>query len=867
MVYLPKMRPRFAASTRSAVGLAGVYCVLTVLLPGPAHAQTEDIDEEVGLEVDVDTWVRVYDSNGDIVYPSHSGSGGCGATTPDNDYCHVAPAAGSPDWNVEFLSEPGTAGTDWVFWWFENGIPTSDFVTFELATSPSTEDVIRRYTYVSYHRYQSGASFYRPDDDAATPDVSFRVFSSETVKATPSRVTFPYDDYFEDELGLTYVMPYDFEYYCAESQACSNPTRSYFLSPVDEVPTTSQARFTFSAATDAVIDSGWNLTWADPGLILRFPTGRRLIVSGGSSLTTENVDFVAAPGATTGWGGIRFEPQSTGRIEGGSIQGVGDSENVGVAYAIDIRGVESFAPVTDPEIIDVEIFNDAYGDVVGVYVSGTNTFPWLHENTISGLSAGVVLNDQSRARLTRNIIAGNSGNGLTAGSQTLAYLSPHPTDGSAHLGNIFDNNTGHGIYASSDAALWFAYAPDPQQGFHAEGYNTATASGLTGIGATSGAVLYAGTPSYQRYNRFFDNTGLDAAGVGKNTRVYASCDWWDMSPPFRTSATDQAFLDDSHYVLDDPYDPSDPTPPCYAISGEGLTAGGAAARVATSPIAGFGDGSSPRRLLLAAVEAMAERPYVAFALLSRVLDEAPDSREATAALAEAAGLLARPNAPPGIHALLDAHAAGSRPALRAAAHRALIGVLRREGDLARALAHTDALVAPGAATEDALFGHVARVYLYANLNRWDEAAAALARVEALAAGAVEARLARWHLLDSPAAGLLGAAPAGLAAVLQTSVASASVGAAAYAMGPVIPNPTSGPATVPLVLASPSRVKLVVRDVLGRVVAVITDRSLDAGTHSLAIPGSLPPSVYVAHAVVEPEGEAPRTLTARFSVTQ
>jgi len=857
MAYLPKLRPSIAAFTRAPIGLAAAYCALTMLLAAPGRAQTVDIDEEVGLEVDVDIWVRVYDSDGDIVFPSPSGPSGCASGSPINDYCMVPATAPSPDWNVECYLEPGTATTDWVFWWFENGVPTADFVTFELATQPDIETVIGRYVYVSYHRYAPGASFYRPDDDIGTPDVSFRVFSDYTLKATRGRVTIP-DDYFEDTLGPTYVLPYDLQYYCAE-QGCSPLLRSYFLAPVTEVPTTSLARFTFSAATDAIIDSEWNLTWSDPGLVLQFPTGRRLVIEG--ALNATDVDFTAAPSATNGWGGIRFEPQSGGTIQGGSIQGVGDWEGIGVAYAVDIRGIEGFAPVTQPTITGVDISNPGNGNVVGVYVSGANTFPWLDDNTIHDLWAGVVLNAGARARLTRNTIHENTGDGLTAGPATTAYLSPHPTLGLSSLGNIFDNNEGRGIYATSSAAIWFGFSAVPEQGFHANGYNSAPSNGLSGVEATNGAVLYAGTPSYQRYNRFFDNTGDDATASGKDSRAWVSCDWWDdTTPPFRTSATGGAILDGSYYLTADPYDPG-PPPSCVTASFEG---GGSAALV-SGPGDGFGEGnggSTAREWLLAAVEVAAERPPDAFVLLQRVIDEAPDSPEAIAAIAEVGGLLLRPNSPTEAQGLLETYAAGTRPALRTAAQRALVVSLHRAGDVEGALARTNALVAPGASWEDLLFGQTARVYLYAETGRWTEAAEALANVETLAPGSMEARLGRWHLLETPAGASGSAAHAALASASTGSSAAAFQG---YALGPVVPNPTSGAAAVALSLAGPSRVRLVVHDILGRELVVLAQGMFEAGAHSLAVPGLLRPGVYVARAQVESGGMPPRALSVSFSV--
>jgi hypothetical protein len=66
-----------------------------------------------------------------------------------------------------------------------------------------------------------------------------------------------------------------------------------------------------------------------------------------------------------------------------------------------------------------------------------------------------------------------------------------------------------------------------------------------------------------------------------------------------------------------------------------------------------------------------------------------------------------------------------------------------------------------------------------------------------------------------------------------------------ALLPAYPNPSSGAATIPFVLAAPARVRLAVYDVLGREVAVLADGPHAAGRHEVAFDGAgLAAGVYV-----------------------
>ncbi|MEL7169636.1 MAG: T9SS type A sorting domain-containing protein [Bacteroidota bacterium] len=84
------------------------------------------------------------------------------------------------------------------------------------------------------------------------------------------------------------------------------------------------------------------------------------------------------------------------------------------------------------------------------------------------------------------------------------------------------------------------------------------------------------------------------------------------------------------------------------------------------------------------------------------------------------------------------------------------------------------------------------------------------------------------------------------------------------LGAPYPNPTRDAVTVPLTLAQPAEVRVVVTDLLGHEVAVLIEGRRAAGVHTLAFDtGALASGVYVVHATVG--GAA--TETQRFSVVR
>jgi hypothetical protein len=81
------------------------------------------------------------------------------------------------------------------------------------------------------------------------------------------------------------------------------------------------------------------------------------------------------------------------------------------------------------------------------------------------------------------------------------------------------------------------------------------------------------------------------------------------------------------------------------------------------------------------------------------------------------------------------------------------------------------------------------------------------------------------------------------------------GTGAWIQGPC-PNPVTASTAVTLDLEAPSRVRLEVLDISGRVAAVIEDRTMDCGTHEIGLP-ALPAGVYLLRAVCAGETEVLR----------
>jgi hypothetical protein len=170
-----------------------------------------------------------------------------------------------------------------------------------------------------------------------------------------------------------------------------------------------------------------------------------------------------------------------------------------------------------------------------------------------------------------------------------------------------------------------------------------------------------------------------------------------------------------------------------------------------------------------------------------------------------------------------------------------------------------------AGTEHALAGLSMTVRLAAAEGNLGAAEATLAGLregwpELLATEAAEALVAR----------LLAGASVGGGTVTQmgttTSAASASAETPLLGLLGARPNPFAGRTVIPFEVAEPSRVRVMVYDVLGREVAVLADGVHAAGRYEAAFDGDdLAAGLYLVEARVESAAGARRSYTERITL--
>jgi len=83
---------------------------------------------------------------------------------------------------------------------------------------------------------------------------------------------------------------------------------------------------------------------------------------------------------------------------------------------------------------------------------------------------------------------------------------------------------------------------------------------------------------------------------------------------------------------------------------------------------------------------------------------------------------------------------------------------------------------------------------------------------------------------------------------------------------VAPNPVQQRGRVHLAFGQPGRVRLSIRDVLGREVGVITETNVAAGPAAFDLP-ALPAGVYMVEALIVAGNSTPRTVARRFTVVR
>ena len=648
-----------------------------------------------------------------------------------------------------------------------------------------------------------------------------------------------------------WVLPYDLPTICASTGCNGEEDSNYiFLTPASTT-TPLSLPITVRAATGADwrVPAGRTLNWLSSEVsAVRFGASGRLTVKGTLNATGT---LLTSTGATTGWGGVRYEAGSGGTLSGVTVERV---SGYGAAAVRVTNASPSFSNVV------IQRSSSLGSAVTGLVVSGAQAAPTAHVLTVQDMTAGgVVVDNGADLRMTNSFLTGNIGAGLTAGYQSEVFLYPAlvgsdatRTRGVQISGSLGSGGNGVTAHSSGDVVFGYAYNPPPGPSYHLNGFGSSTGNAGRGLAASGASVLYAGGSALWQRNRLFSNAANDAEATGNGTAAYVRCDWWnDTTPPFRTAATAGATLDASRWLVQDPY--ANPVAECTdgsIIDGFG--------RAAVGVTAARGAVDLPALTLVDRIAAAIEQePGAAFAVLTAIIAEGSDAPEAAAAVTQIARLAEGDRAPAGAESFLAA-AASAPGRLRSAARRGLLGVRHAAGDVDGALAVADALAA--GEIDDALAGQVARVYLLSEQGRTDEALSALAAVETLAPGSSEVWLARTHL-GLPVEGQPeGGRAAPWEAASQEGTKSLS---GALSVGEAYPNPATDRASVTLTLTEPTSVRVVVIDALGREVADVLDEDMGEGAHQARIAvNRLAPGAYLVRVTAGAMVETRRLVVAR-----
>ncbi len=697
----------------------------------------------------------------------------------------------------------------------------------------------------------------------------------------------------EEYLGeVQWVLPYDSAVLCTAMLAAGTALACdpeiddayVFVTPApfgSTGPSTLPVVLTAANGADWRVPAGRTYTWSASDVSeVRFGASGRLTVrqktesalGGVLNVTPSAINAgltLTASNGSAGWDGVWFESGSGGAWARATVERVAGSDPSGfirsglAAVTVD-NAAPTFANVTIQEpVVGTEL--------VGLKVTGTAAAPVATALTVTDMTArGIVINGGARLDLFRGTITGSDGPAIgAAGTGTRAFLRRALTGD--QRGPQITGNEGGGVAATSSAEVRFGTDNAAAPGY---GYGSVTGNGNSGAGgrglsASTGADIYAGTGTvaagfYQR-NRVFDNftasTTGNALASGTGSTVYARCAWWNttQTSAFRVGAASGGLTDAGYYLTSDPYTTA--TPECTNLSIDGPenrpgTGTRSVSREGSTAARGTPESESDGLDRLA--EAMsAATSTEAVALLTALVADLPETEAATAALGEAGGIAARAGAPASAIALVTGATESPTPALRVAAWQALVASRHAAGDLAGALAAADALALDGAAVQ----AEIARVYLHAEAADTTAALAALAALDALAPGSVEAELARAFIApDAAPMGKWGDTAPRVSAP-RPAEAPASV---ALAVGP---NPAGTSASVLLRLAEASDVTVTVYDLLGRAVATPLSGTLAAGEHRAGLDVSrLAPGVYVVRAVAN-TAAGPVVQTARLTVTR
>ncbi|MEO1726397.1 MAG: T9SS type A sorting domain-containing protein [Bacteroidota bacterium] len=662
-----------------------------------------------------------------------------------------------------------------------------------------------------------------------------------------------------DLLGDDWVLPYDTPTLCAllasngATDTCAQSI--YFISTGRGYPF--GGRYTF--AGDVVNPVGFNWDFKFPlhssvptpttSPVLAFQPGKALEIE--QRLRAEDVTFTeGGPFANQGWNGIYFRTGSSGTIEASTIE-----ETTGIALRVRKATVDLF---------DSQILNAGSR---GIYASGAGTVVNFKESTSPPLGADTKID--------------NSGTlGIHAASGVEVYLGEAEITRSGDAGLLAYKSdiyladseiTGSGEYGAEGTLASNIRFGLPGQ--FVSGENNVLEDNADGtLKARNGGYLDAGFLAGQYFQNSFLRTGSQLHAFADGGDIIAECNYWGVSSgPSLTyiTTTNGGTFDGTPFLTSAG---QTGCAPLNEVTGDAPTGYLAAARTGGSP--STVDPDTPTFAPSGPPEGMDARRWYArqqsagetLGLLIAAVNEAETERDAELAYLAIAGGV-RSGSAAGLDVFLSAQS--QRAEHRPYALTALAELRLAEGrsDDARSVATSIAEEYARSERSDhvELAGHAYATLAFLAIDAGDvEAAeAALAGVRTvwpegevteLVAEAVDTDLRAYR---DEAGGLRKEGSE------TVPVISARAPVEAFVLGAAYPNPSSGGATVPLVLRDEAEVRVVVYDLLGREVARLAEGRLSAGGHLLALDASaLAAGTYVVRASVDGVASTQRLTVAR-----
>ena len=395
-----------------------------------------------------------------------------------------------------------------------------------------------------------------------------------------------------------------------------------------------------------------------------FSSNKSLVVNG--RLDASGTTFTASNPAQ-GWGGIRFEPGSSGTLDG-TTQIPTVVERVAGSAAVTVRD----AAVTLRNTLVQN--NNLTTGTIGLWINGSNrSANVLVENSrIQDNSGQGIYASLGSARLIGTTVARS----VEQGTHVVA-----PADViTLHTSSVLDNGS-TGVWSVWSGRTTFV---DPVLGQPQARNNTLTGNGGS-LRVNAGGRIAAGTATTARNNVLTARAGTRDIDVADYGTIGAQYNYWDGGPPATVHGPASSITF---------------TPYCTVLPEQGCNP--AAAR----GVAGSGDDP-----LWEAYEAGdAGDTAGAFARLRAVIEAEDGATERSAsAYTEAVGLLAGADAPLAAEAAawLDGRAATAAPDERAWALRAAWAAHVGQGETSAARATAEALVAEYGGTDHAVFGAMA----------------------------------------------------------------------------------------------------------------------------------------------------------------